>query len=267
MRYLLILLLVLGVSSCSKNETSLAEVDGKSITQAQFNAYLKFKRLDGKDDARRVKLLDQYLERAALAAAIEKTDVLDTALIGAELEEFRKQMLISRYFEKYLNDAVSEDAVKNYYTTHAADYEENQVHVAHILIRTNPKMSETERKAKLTAAQEAYSQIRTGKDFAKIAEQASEDKVSAKKGGDLGWIKKGAIDARFSKIAFELEAGAVSEPFETPFGYHVVKVLEAPRTIKKPFEVVAGDIRYRLRNQAKKAELDKLVAGVKVEKE
>lgn len=208
MRYLLVLLLVFSVSSCGPNETSLAKVDGKSVTQTEFESYLKFKRLDGKDDARRSKLLDQYLERAALAAAIEKTDVLDTALINAELEEFRKQMLISRYFEKYLNDAVSEDAVKNYYSTHGADYEENQVHVAHILIRANAKMSETERKAKLTAAQEACSQIRAGKDFAEIAAQVSQDKVSAKKGGDLGWIKKGAIDAKFSQVVFELETGA-----------------------------------------------------------
>ncbi len=267
MRYILILLLLMGMTSCGKKEAILAKVDGKAVTQAEFDAYLKFKRLDGKDESRRAGLLDQYLERAALAAAIEKTDVLDQAAIRAELEEFRRQMLISRYFEKYLNDAVGEDAVRNYYNTHAGDYQETQVHVAHILIRTNPKMTETERKARLTTAQEACSKIRAGEAFADIAGQYSQDKISAKKGGDLGWIKKGAIDADFSRIAFELEPDTISDPFETPFGYHVIKVLEAPRTIKKPFEAVAGDIRYRLRNEAKKAELDKLLAGVKVEKE
>jgi peptidyl-prolyl cis-trans isomerase C len=266
MRYILILLLALGISGCGQKGEKLATVDGRAVTQSEFDAYLKFKRINAADEHRRAGLLDQYLERTALAAAIEKAAVLDKQAIEAELSEFRKQMLISRYFEAYLKDKVGEDAVRNYYNTHAGDYEENQVHVAHILVRTNPKMTETERKAKLTTAQEAYAKVRKGDDFAKIAEQYSEDKISAKKGGDLGWIKEGGIDRTFSKTAFELEAGSVSEPIETPFGYHVLKVLEAPRVIKKSFEAAAGDIRYRLRNEAKKAELERLSASVKVEK-
>jgi peptidyl-prolyl cis-trans isomerase C len=266
MRYILIFLLLLGITSCGQKEERIASIDGKAVTRETFEAYLKFKRLNPKDDKQRIAFLDQYLQRAALVAAIEKSGNLDNAMVDAELEEFRKQMLISRYFEKYLNEAVAEDAMRNYYNTHAADYQETRIHVAHILIRTNPKMSETERKAKLTAAQEAYSKVRSGEDFAVIAGQYSEDSVSARKGGDLGWIRKGGIDANFSKIAFELEESAVSEPFETPFGYHVVKVIEKPRTIKKSFEAVVGDIRHRLRGEAKKAELDRLLDAVKVEK-
>jgi peptidyl-prolyl cis-trans isomerase C len=266
MRYIMIVLLVIGISGCGPKEEKIAAVDGKAVTQAQFNAYLNFKRLNARDAKRRQALLDQYLQRAALAAAIDKTDLLDRQLIDTELEEFRKEMLISRYFEKFLKDKVGEDAVRNYYNTHAADYEETQVHVAHILVRTNPKMSEPERKARLTIAQEAYSKIRGGADFAKIAKQYSEDKVTAKRGGDLGWIKKGGIDPNFSRIAFELKAGDVSEPFETPFGYHIIKVLEAPRTVKRSFESMAGDIRYRLKNEAKQAELERLQAMVEIEK-
>lgn len=266
MRYIIILLLIIGISGCGQKEEKLATVDGKAITQAEFDAYLKFKRLNAKDEKRREALLDQYLERAALAAAIDKSDLLDKGLIQAELEEFRKQMLVSRYFEQFLRDKVGEDAVRNYYNTHAPDYEETQIHVAHILVRTNPKMSDTERKAKLTKAQEAYSKVRAGEAFDEIAGRYSEDKISAKKGGDLGWIKKGAIDANFSRIAFEQEEGTVSEPFETPFGYHVIKVIQGPRTVKKSFETVAGDIRYRLKNEAKQAELDRLKKSVKIEK-
>lgn len=267
MRYVLIILLVCGLAGCGKKEEKIAAIDGQAVTQVEFDAFLKFKRLSAKDDQRRDALLDQYLTRAALAAAIEKTDVLDQAMIAAELEEFRKEMLISRYFETYLKDKAGEDAVRNYYKTHADEYKDTQVHVAHILIRTNPKMSEPERKAKLTTAQEVHSKIRAGEKFEDMAQAYSEDKVSAKRGGDLGWVRQGGIDAHFSKIAFELEEGGLSEPFETPFGYHVIKVLEAPRTVKRSFETVAGDIRYRLRNEAKKAELERLKASVKIEKQ
>ena len=86
------------------------------------------------------------------------------------------------------------------------------------------------------------------------------------KGGDLGWIKEGSIDEKFSKTVLALKEGDVSEPFETPFGFHVVTLIEAPQVVKQPLKAVAGDIRYQLRNQAKKAEMDRLLAEVKIEK-
>lgn len=261
-------LLSLAMLSCGDRDRSpsLASVNGKSITKAQFEAYVKFKRVRAQDEKRREKLLDQYIEREALASVIESQKLLDNDLVQAELNEFRKEMLISRYFERFLKEKVTDQAVQNYYNTHAGDYEESKAHVAHILIRTNRKMKEPERKAKLTTAQEAYSHIRSGKDFAVIAKDYSEDKISAKKGGDLGWLKEGSIDPRFSKTVFELEPGAVSEPFETPFGFHIVKLTEGPKIVKRPFDAVAGDIRYQLRNKAKKAELERLMAKVKIEK-
>jgi peptidyl-prolyl cis-trans isomerase C len=258
-------LICLAVIACSGNG-QIATVDGRKITRAEFDAFVKFKRLNTQDSVKLKRIIDQYIEREALTAAIEKQGLLDKALLQAELNEFRKEMVIGRYFEKYLGDKVSEQAVRNYYNMHAPDFEARQVHVAHILIRMNKKMSEPERQAKLTIAQEALAKIRSGEDFAEIARRYSEDKVSAKKGGDLGWIKEGSIDARFSKVAFELKPGSVSDPFETPFGYHVVKVLEGPRTVKRPYELVAGDIRYKLRHEAKTAELKRLLSSIKVEK-
>ncbi|CAB1055662.1 hypothetical protein D1BOALGB6SA_395 [Olavius sp. associated proteobacterium Delta 1] len=273
-RYLLILALILslpalGLFGCGDDDTApkLAVVNEKPVTEAEFEAYLKFKRAPQQDQKRRQMLLDQYLEREALAAAIEKAQLLDRELIAAELNEFRKEMLISRYFEKFLKDKVTDQAVQNYYNTHAADYEQRMARAAHILVRTNKKMSETERKVKLTTAQEAFSQIRAGKDFAEIAADYSEDRISAKKGGDLGWLKEGSIDPRFSKILFELEPGTLSEPFETPFGFHVVKLIEGPKVVKRPLSAVAGDIRYQLRAKTKKAELERLTADVKIEKQ
>lgn len=262
---LVVAIFCLAFIGCS-GDGQIATVDGRKITRAEFDAFVKFKRLNPQESEKLQRIADQYIEREALAAAVEKQALLDKDLLQAELNEFRKEMLISRYFEKFLKDKVSEEAVRNYYNMHASDFETRQVRVAHILIRMNKKMSEAERQAKLTIAQEAFSKIRSGEDFAEIAQRYSEDKVSAKKGGDLGWIKQGGIDKQFSKVAFELEQGSVSEPFETPFGYHLLKVLEAPRTVKRPFETVAGDIRYQLRDQAKKAELERLIDSVKVEK-
>ncbi len=248
------------------NDSSLATVGNKKISVESFDAYIKFKRIPAKDENRKGNLLDQYLEREALAEAISNSDVLDAELIEAELNEFRKEMLISRYFETYLKQQVTEESLKNFYAANANDFEVKKVHVAHILVRTKPNMSETERKSKLTTIQEAYSKVNSGQEFAKIAETYSEDKISAKKGGDLGWLKEGAIDAKFSDVAFSLKKGSVSEPFETPFGFHVVKLINEPKVIKRSFDSIKGNIRYQLRNKAKAAELKRLTDTVKISK-
>lgn len=245
----------------------LAEVNGEPVTAGEFEAYLKLKRIAVQDEKQRQAVLEQYLQRAALATVIGEQDLLDNAMVEAELDEFRREMLISRYFEKYLNEQVTDEAVSNYYNTHIADYEEKKAHVAHILLRTGKNMDEAQRKVKLTTAQEAYSKVKGGMKFAEAAERYSEDEVSAKKGGDLGWIKQGTIDQAFSDKAFSLKAGDVSEPFETPFGFHVLTVIEEPQVIRRPFEAVKGEIRYRLRNEHKDAEMQRLLAEIDIDKE
>jgi len=261
-----LLILSLALSACQRNaEERVATVNGQAISQEAFDAYLKFKRLAVRDDKQRQQILNQYLQREALAAVIDQEGKLDAALTRAELNEFRKEMLISRYFDQYLRDTVSDDAVRNYYASHADQYQTRKVHVAHILFRTSRTMGKEARQAKLTAAQEAASQLRTGKSFAEVAAAFSEDTVSAKKGGDLGWLKEGAIDPNFSKTVFSMKAGEVSEPFETAFGYHIVKLIEGPLVVKQPFKAVSGDIRYQLRNEAKDAELKRLLSKVKIE--
>src|SRR5690606_22317990 len=130
-RLLLAAALALGIAACGSGE-GIAEVNGRKISAQEFESYLALKRIAPESDARRDALLDEYLRREALADVIEDTAVLDAALIEAELNEFRKEMLISRYFEKFLEEQVGEDAVQNYYASNPDQFEETKVRVAHI---------------------------------------------------------------------------------------------------------------------------------------
>ncbi len=126
-------------------------------------------------------------------------------------------------------------------------------------------MSDEERQALLTRAHEAYSRATSGEDFAALVQEYSDDKLSAKNDGDLGWVKEGAIDPAFTKNAFELKKGEISEPIVTSFGFHVIKVLDEAQIITQPFEVVSGNIRYELRQQAKQAEMERLRGLIKID--
>lgn len=255
---LFILFVALNINACKGRTSAVASVNGREISQSEFDAYLKLKHVAAADSKRRAVALDEYLERTAMAGLLEKEGKLDKAAIEAEVEEFRKELVISRYFDQFLTDKVSEVAIKNYYDSHLADYEQRKVHVAHILVRTQPKMAEAEKQAKRTAAQEVYSKLNAGESFEELAKSASEDRISGAKGGDLGWLREGSIDPEFSKRAFAGKAGSVSEPFETPFGFHILKVIEEPKVSRKPFAAAVGDIRYQLRSETKAAEIKRL---------
>jgi len=251
---------------CEGGGESIAEVNGKPITQERFDAYLKLKRVPAQNAEWVGRELDDYLEREGLAGQIEEQGLLPVDQIEAEVSEFRKQMLISRYFEEYLRERVTDEAVRNFYATNPDQFQARKVHVAHILLRTNSAMSDAERQALLTKAQEVYSRANAQEDFSALAKEFSEDLLSAQNGGDLGWLQEGAIDPTFSSKVFAMKAGELSEPVVTPFGFHVIKVIEGPQVIKQPFESVSGDIRYRLRQEAKQAELDRLKQAAKIEK-
>jgi peptidyl-prolyl cis-trans isomerase C len=255
--HLVLVVLPLLLLGCGKSNV-LGSVNGHDVTQAEFDTYLKVKHIVGADAKRRGAALDEYLERGALAGVIEKEGKLDKSAVDIEVNEFRKEIVISRYFDQFLTDKVSEEAIKNYYDAHVANYEQRKAHVAHILVRTQPRMSETEKQAKRTTVQDIYSKLQAGQSFEELAKSMSDDKISGVKGGDLGWLREGSIDPEFSRRAFAGKAGSITEPFETPFGFHILKVLEEAKVTRKPYAAAAGDIRYLLRSEAKTAEIKRL---------
>tara|TARA_R110002073_G_scaffold45053_2_gene124656 strand:+ start:110465 stop:111274 length:810 start_codon:yes stop_codon:yes gene_type:complete len=261
-RYMIVGLLTTALYGCSDN---VASINGNDVSKEAFQSYLKLKNIPESNSAQVQRVLEEYAKREALAAAITDTDLLDMNAVEMEVNEFRKQVLISRYFDQYLNDKVDDTAVANYYAAHAESYQAKKAHLAHILFRVRPDMDEAERTAKLTAASEALSRINRGEDFAEVARSSSEDTMSAGKGGDLGWMKEGAVSNEFSHAAFSLAPGAVSEIVSTTFGYHIIKLIDGPQVVSQSLETVAGDIRYLLRQQAKDAEAKTLMESVDLE--
>ena len=65
--------------------------------------------------------------------------------------------------------------------------------------------------------------LNRGESFANLAKEFSIDKASGKKGGDLGFFRRGMMVKPFEDVAFKLEKGQISEPVKTEFGYHIIK--------------------------------------------
>ena len=95
--------------------------------------------------------------------------------------------------------------------------------VRHILIKPNEVLSDEEAKRKLLAIRQ---RIENGDDFAQLARGHSDDKGSAIKGGELGWIQAGALVPPFEEAMNQLALRQISEPVQTQFGWHLIQVLE-----------------------------------------
>jgi len=109
--------------------------------------------------------------------------------------------------------------------THNAD-EHHQVlktHVRHILLKQDANMTALEARRQVN---NLYQQLKSGKDFALMAKQYSLDAASAVKGGDLGWVTADELVPAFAEAMNALPLRVVSKPVKSPFGWHLIEVLE-----------------------------------------
>lgn len=147
--------------------------------------------------------------------------------------------------------AVNEDELKRFYEEQKSAYvTEERRRVSHIMFAADPSRPESIAKAR-EQAEAVLARIKAGEDFAKIARTLSDDKPSAEKGGDLGWLVKGAQDPVFEAAALQLKQGEVSQPVVTGFGVHLIRVVElAPGSVRTYAEVKSELTETYRHNQA-----------------
>jgi peptidyl-prolyl cis-trans isomerase SurA len=98
-----------------------------------------------------------------------------------------------------------------------------QTHARHILVRTSEIVSAEDARQRLG---QLKLRIENGEDFSELARSHSDDRGSSVKGGDLGWASPGDMVPEFERVMDSLEPGELSEPFQSPFGWHLMQVLE-----------------------------------------
>ncbi len=120
-----------------------------------------------------------------------------------------------------------------------------QTHVRHILIKPDAVTRDEDAKRQLESLRE---QILQGADFAELAREHSDDTGSKGLGGDLGWVGKGVMVPEFERVMLSTPVGETSEVFRSPFGWHILQVLER-RTVDETDESKRKKIRALLHKQ------------------
>ncbi len=148
---------------------------------------------------------------------------------------------------------LTETDLKVYYDTHPALYSTpEKVKARHILIPA-PRVQEgnPEQDAKAKAkAEEILAKINKGEDFAELAKTESSDSLSAKQGGDLGWFARGEMVPEFEQAVFDLKKPLeIAGPIRTPYGYHLIQLLERKLSEKRPFNDVKNLVDEQFRQE------------------
>lgn len=237
-------------------ETPVAKVNGQDITEAE----VKFaegeigQELAGVPDENRRRVLVEYLVEAHLmAAAAEKADLAKGDEFETRLKYYRLRALRDAYFEKQVRDLVPEGDARAVYDERVKSLPpQEEVRASHILVKTQDE------------AKKVADELKGGGDFAELAKKYSQDRGGAS-GGDLGYFTRGQMVKEFEDAAFAMEKGKLSEPIETQFGWHILKVDDKRNRLPPSFEDVKDQITSSLVQTKLRGSVQELRSGAQIE--
>lgn len=239
----------------SQLQNLVQRIAAKKATSNMLTAAAEEKDITVSDteiDAEIDKIAEQYGGRENMESLLSENSIT--------MDNFREQVEASLLIDSYMNDyyynnvSVPEDEIKKWYNNSFAT-------VRHILLMTQNK-SEKE-KAKIHKKMESILQkAKSGKDFAELAKQYSEDPGSKDKGGLYEHFPRGQMVQPFDQAAFNVPVGSISDIVATPYGYHIIKVIERTKN-PQPYEEVKKDIHTQLAQQNKPDVYPQLVDSLK----
>lgn len=227
------------------------------ITVRDFQAALlqipdEYRRQAANDPGVANKLLSQLLENRLLAAESEKSGVADqpmtVAAVRAATEKVLAQRQLAQVVEREAGVAL-ESMARDYYRAHPEEFRKPPLlTVRHVLVGTEDRSDQ----AALDRAIRVRKQAAEGADFEKLVAEYSDDTASAPDGGLYEAVPADELVGPFADAAKALEPGAISEPVKTPYGYHVIKLIEKEERGLKPFEQVRSALVDKFAKQQRK---------------
>jgi len=189
---------------------------------------------------------------------------------GFTAAQYRANALEASVLSQQIFDAVTKDSkvteeeILQYYTANASQYGTPESRdVRHILIAEKDKAGSVDFAASKAKADEIYTELKNGADFATLAKENSADPGSKDSGGKLT-ISRGQTVPEFDKVSFALEKGELSKPVKTQYGYHVIEaVSDVRKATTTSLDKVRASIRTTLLQQKRNEEMQAWVEDLK----
>lgn len=195
-------------------------------------------------------LVEQLVQQEVLAESV-KGALSKSEQIAQANEE--RSFLAATALDRVAATAVSEEAVRAAYDAEYAKAEPGkEYHAAHILVPTEEE------------AKSIKAALDKGEDFAALASEKTQDPSGKGNGGDLGWFGLGMMVEPFETAVTGMQPGQVSDPVQTQFGWHVIKLEEVRNASVPTLDEVRPEIEGKLQQEAVEKKIAELTAAAKV---
>ncbi|MCZ8542214.1 peptidylprolyl isomerase [Psychrobacillus psychrodurans] len=189
-----------------------AESEGLSVAEKEIQSEL-------------TELIETYGDQEEYEAVLDANNIEEEAL----LEDITTHLLQTKVLEKVIN--ITDEELATYFEENKTTYEQTeQVEASHILV------------ADEATAKEVINKLNEGSDFAELASEYSTDTSSSTAGGSLGYFGAGEMVEEFESVAFEMEIDDISDPVESEYGFHIIKVTGKQDAKEAVFEDVKEEV-------------------------
>lgn len=221
----------------------------------------------GGADAKRDYLVSYLSDMILLAQAAEERRLQDDPDFKRHAAFARNKVLMEALLQNEGKKSLTDQALRAVYDDAVKQMGgEEEVHARHILFRVANPADEKASKEAEDKVKAVIERLKKGEDFAKLANELTEDPSGRKDGGDLGYFTKDQMVPEFSAVAFKLDKGNISDPIKTQFGWHVLKVEDKRKKQPPEFDKVKGQLETYVERKAQVELVNKLRAQAKIER-
>ena len=238
-------------------DTVVATVAGEAITEADlaFAAEdLQQELAQMPPEDRKAFLLTVLIDMKVMAKAARDAQMDQTDIFERRLAYLEERALRRAFFAEQIASKVTDEAIQAAYDQMIAGFEpQEEVHARHILVAT------------LEDAQAIKAELESGKPFEVLAMEKSTDPSAAQNGGDLGFFQRGQMVKPFEDAAFALNEGEVSEPIESQFGWHVIRLEEKRQSAPPTLDQLRPQLQQQVMFQAFEDSVGTLKDGITID--
>jgi peptidyl-prolyl cis-trans isomerase C len=221
----------------------------------------------GGEEAKRDYLVSYLSDMILLAQAAEERRLQDDPDFKRRAALARNKVLMETLLQNEGKKSLTDQALHGVYDDAVKQMgNEEEVHARHILFRVANPADEKASKEAEDKVKAVIDRLKKGEDFAKLANELTEDPSGRKDGGDLGYFTKDQMVPEFSAVAFKLEKGQISDPIKTQFGWHVLKVEDKRKRQPPDFDKVKPQLETFVERKAQMDLVNKLRAEAKIER-
>lgn len=235
----------------------VATVNDIAIPQGRFDLELKSITQQGQPDSPelRTKIKEELIDLEVIAQEARKKGLDKQPEVAQMIEVTQQNILRNAFAQDYLKKhPIAEVKLMQVYENQKlALAGKKEYKVAHILV-------DSEKEAKAIAAS-----IKNKGKFDKIAREKSKDPDSKVSGGELGWRLQAAFAEPLGEVMIKLDKGQISEPVQTQFGWHIIKLEDVRDFVLPPYDKVKGDLEKRLQQRAFRETVKALRAKAKID--